>query len=500
MLKDIAISFLAKRRKKAIVKWATHPIDNQKKILKKLIDFGKKTVFGNDHNFDNIKSYNDFKKNVPIVDYEGIKKYINQIKEGRKNILWPGRPKYFAITSGTTSGEKHIPITKESLPHLLQGTKDALLMYIANTGRTDVLNGKFIFLQGSPVLDEIRGIKTGRLSGISAHHAPFFLKQTQLPSYKTNCIEDWEEKVDAIVEETVNQDMRILGGIPPWLQMYFEKLQKASGKPIGETFKNFNLLIYGGVSYAPYKNKFEKLIGRKVDSIEVYPASEGFFAFQDKQESNDLLLILNAGVFYEFISEMDFLKSKYNRVSIEDVKTRVNYVLIVSTNAGLWGYNTGDTVMFTSTNPFKIIVTGRIKQFLSAFGEHVIVKEVENAIEQTCASTGMVVNEFTVAPKVSHDNTASYHEWFVDFDTEIKDLKTFEQTLDLKLQRQNKYYKDLIQGKVINPLKIRRVSKKAFNTYMDSIGKLGGQNKIPKISNDRKIADQLYKLKLVTKG
>jgi hypothetical protein len=500
MLKDIAISFLAKRRKKAIVKWVTHPVDNQKKTLKKLITFGKKTVFGKDHNFDNIKSYNDFKKNIPIVDYEGIKKYINEIKEGRKNILWPGRPKYFAITSGTTSGEKYIPITKESLPHLLQGAKDALLMYIANTGRTDVLNGKFIFLQGSPVLDEIRGIKTGRLSGISAHHAPFFLKRKKLPSYKTNCIEDWEKKVEAIVEETVNQDMRILSGIPSWLQMYFEKLQKASGKPVGEIFKNFNLLIYGGVSYAPYKNKFEKLIGRKVDSIEVYPASEGFFAFQDKQESNDLLLILNAGVFYEFISETDFLKSKYNRVSIEDVKTRVNYVLIVSTNAGLWGYNTGDTVMFTSTNPFKIIVTGRIKQFLSAFGEHVIVKEVENAIEQTCASTGMVVNEFTVAPKFSPDNTASYHEWFVDFDSEIKDLKTFEQILDLKLQRQNKYYKDLIEGKVINPLKIRRVSKKAFNTYMDSIGKLGGQNKIPKISNDRKIADQLYKLNLVTKG
>jgi hypothetical protein len=500
MLKEIAIRFLAKRRKKAIVKWATHPVDSQKKTLKKLIAFGKNTVFGNDHNFNNIKSYNDFKKNVPIVDYEGIKKYINEIKEGRKNILWPGRPKYFAITSGTTSGEKHIPITKESLPHLLQGAKDALLMYIANTGRTDVLNGKFVFLQGSPVLDEIRGIKTGRLSGISAHYTPFFLKQTKLPSYKTNCIEDWEEKVEAIVEETVNQDMRILSGIPSWLQMYFEKLQKASGKPVGEIFKNFNLLIYGGVSYAPYKNKFKKLIGRKVDSIEVYPASEGFFAFQDKQESNDLLLILNAGIFYEFISELDFLKSKHNRVSIEDVKTRVNYVLIVSTSAGLWGYNTGDTVMFTSTNPFKIIVTGRVKQFLSAFGEHVIVKEAENAIEQTCASTGIVVNEFTVAPKFSPDNTAPYHEWFIDFDSEIKDLEAFEQTLDLSLQSQNKYYKDLIQGKVISRLKIRRVSKKGFNTYMDSIGKLGGQNKIPKISNDRKIADQLYKLNLVTKG
>jgi hypothetical protein len=499
MLKEAAIRVLAKERKKAIVKRSTDPVNNQKKTLKKLIAFAKKTVFGKNHNFSNIKSYKDFKKNVPIVDYEGIKKYINQIKEGRSNILWPGLPKYFAITSGTTSGEKYIPITKESLPNLLQGATDALLMYIANSGKTDVLNGKFIFLQGSPILDEIGGIKTGRLSGISDHHVPLFLKKLKLPSYKTNCIEDWEEKVEAIVQETISQDMRILSGIPSWLQMYFEKLQKATGKPVGKFFKNFNLLVYGGVSYAPYKNKLEKLIGRKVDSIEVYPASEGFFAFQDELESNDLLLILNAGIFYEFISESDFLKLKYNRVSIEDVKIGVNYVLIVSTSAGLWAYNTGDTVVFTSTAPFKIIVTGRINQFLSAFGEHVIVKEVENAIEQTCASTGIVVNEFTVAPKFNIDNTASYHEWFVDFDSDIEDLKGFEQDLDLNMQSQNKYYRDLIQGKVINSLKIRRVSKKGFNTYMDSIGKLGGQNKIPKISNDRKIADQLYKLDLVIK-
>ena len=381
----------------------------------------------------------------------------------------------------------------------MQGATDALLMYVANSGKTGILNGKFIFLQGSPVLDEIAGIKTGRLSGISAHHVPFFLKQARLPSYKTNCIQDWEQKVDAIVQETINKDMRILSGIPSWLQMYFEKLQKASGKSIGEIFKNFNLLIYGGVSYAPYKNKFEKLIGRKVDSIEVYPASEGFFAFQDEQGSNDMLLILNAGIFYEFISESDFLKLKHNRISIEDVKTGVNYVLIVSTSAGLWGYNTGDTVMFTSTAPFKIIVTGRINQFLSAFGEHVIVKEVENAIEQTCTKTGVVVNEFTVAPKFSTDNMSSYHEWFVDFDSEAVDLEGFEQDLDLNMQSQNKYYQDLIQGKVIKSLKIRRVSKNGFSSYMDSIGKLGGQNKIPKISNDRKIADQLYKQDLVIK-
>jgi len=497
MFKEIAISFLAKKRKKAILKWATHPIESQKNTLKKLIAFGKKTVFGNEHKFNNIRSYNDFKKNVPIADYESLQKYINQIKKGRKNILWPGLPKYFATTSGTTSGEKHIPITKESLPNLLQGATDALLMYIANTGKTEVLAGKFIFLQGSPALDQTGGIKTGRLSGISAHHVPFFLKKARLPSNKTNCIEDWEKKVEAIVQETIKEDMTILSGIPSWLQMYFEKLHDVSGKPVGEIFKNFNLLIYGGVSYAPYKNKFEKLIGREVDSIEVYPSSEGFFAFQDEQESKDLLLILNAGIFYEFIEEKDFLNSKHNRVSIEEVKTGVNYVLIISTAAGLWGYNTGDTVMFTSKYPFKIIVTGRIKQFLSAFGEHVIIKQVESAIEKTCASTGISVNEFTVAPKFASEKRGSYHEWFIDFDEETKDLKVFEKTLDLKMQSQNKYYQDLIQGKVINSLKIRRVCKNGLNIYMSSIGKLGGQNKIPRISNDRKIADELYRLNLV---
>jgi len=326
-----------------------------------------------------------------------------------------------------------------------------------------------------------------------------FLRLSRLPSYQTNCIEDWEEKIDAIVKETITQDMRILSGIPSWLQMYFEKLQEASNKPIGELFKNFQLLIYGGVSYAPYKKKFEKLIGRKIDSVEVYPASEGFFAFQDQQESDDLLLILNSGIFYEFIKEQDFLESKHNRLSLEETEIGTNYVLIISTSAGLWGYNTGDTVRFTSTSPYKIVVTGRIKQFLSAFGEHVIVKEVENAIERTCAETRAVINEFTVAPKFGAETSDSFHEWFIDFESEPENINQFEKTLDQNLQGQNKYYKELVQGKVISSLSVERVCDKGFNKYMKSIGKLGSQNKIPKISNDRKIVDELYRLNLVEK-
>tara|TARA_B100000029_G_scaffold285464_1_gene279246 strand:- start:479 stop:1981 length:1503 start_codon:yes stop_codon:yes gene_type:complete len=497
MLKNLVISFLSKQRKKAIEKWSRTPIQSQDKILKSLIKTAKKTLFGKDHNFSKIKTYEDYKKNIPIVDYEGIKKYINKIIAGEKDVLWPGRPKYFAITSGTTSGAKYIPITTQSIPHLMGGAKDALLMYIANTGNTSVLSGKHLFLQGSPVLDRIGGIKTGRLSGISAHHYPFFLNLTKRPSYKTNCIADWEEKVGKIVDETVSEDMRILSGIPSWLQMYFEKLQERESKPIGKIFKNFKLLIYGGVSYRPYKNKFDKLIGRKIDSVEVYPASEGFFAFQDRQESNDLLLLLNSGIFYEFISERDYLNNKQNRISLKDVEQEVNYVLIISTNAGLWGYNTGDTIMFTSKKPYRIVVTGRIKQFLSAFGEHVIVNDVEKAIEEACSKTKIIINEFTVAPKFGLGSEKSCHEWFIDFEIEPRSLEKFAKVLDIRLQSQNKYYKDLIKGNVINSLKIKRVLNNGFNIYMKSIGKLGGQNKIPKLSNDRTIADRLYKLNLV---
>jgi len=497
MLKNLVISFLSKQRKKAIEKWSRTPIQSQDKILKSLIKTAKKTLFGKDHNFSKIKTYEDYKKNIPIVDYEGIKKYINKIIAGEKDVLWPGRPKYFAITSGTTSGAKYIPITTQSIPNLMGGAKDALLMYIANTGNTSVLSGKHLFLQGSPVLDRIGGIKTGRLSGISAHHYPFFLNLTKRPSYKTNCIADWEEKVGKIVEETVSEDMRILSGIPSWLQMYFEKLQERESKPIGKIFKNLKLLIYGGVSYMPYKNKFDKLIGRKIDSVEVYPASEGFFAFQDRQESNDLLLLLNSGIFYEFISERDYLNNKQNRISLKDVEQEVNYVLIISTNAGLWGYNTGDTIMFTSKKPYRIVVTGRIKQFLSAFGEHVIVNDVEKAIEEACSKTKIIINEFTVAPKFGSGSEKSCHEWFIDFEIEPRSLEKFAKVLDIRLQSQNKYYKDLIKGNVINSLKIKRVLNNGFNIYMKSIGKLGGQNKIPKLSNDRTIADRLYKLNLV---
>ncbi len=488
-------SFFAKILSHLVVmksqKWIIRPVETQEKWFQYLINKGKNTAFGLDHQFYQIKTHEDFVKHVPIRDYEALKMYFDRVVNGDNNVLWPGKPLYLAKTSGTTSGAKYIPITKESMPYHVSGAKNALLFYIQETGNANFVNGKMIFLQGSPELEEKNGIKVGRLSGIAAHYVPKYLQKNRLPSWETNCIEDWETKVDAIVEETYPQKMSLISGIPSWIQMYFEKLMQKEGKKIGEIFKNFDLFVYGGVNYEPYRTKFEKMIGRKVDSVELYPASEGFFAFQDSQKEKGMLLLLDAGIFYEFVKTEDFYSENPKRYTIGEVELGVNYVLIISTNAGLWGYNIGDTVMFTSLKPYRIVVTGRIKHYISAFGEHVIGKEVEEAMQIACQKFDVLINEFTVAPQITPEQGLPYHEWFVEFEKEPKEMLHFAETIDNEMRRQNVYYDDLIKGGVLQRLKIAKVPVQGFHQYMKSIGKLGGQNKIPRLSNDRKIADVL---------
>lgn len=494
-LKSFGAKIFAKTVVMQIAGWSSKPIETQQKVFTDLISKAKNTKFGKDHHFSEISTFEDFSSKVPIRDYEELRPYINQVVEGNKDILWPGKPLYFAKTSGTTSGAKYIPLTKESMPYHIRAARNAILCYINETGNTKIVDGKMIFLQGSPVLKEQNGIKLGRLSGIVAHYVPKYLQKNRLPTWETNCIVDWEEKVDAIVAETQDEDMSIISGIPSWVQMYFERLQAKTGKKIGELFKNFELFIYGGVNYEPYRQKFENLIGRKVDSIELYPASEGFFAFQNEQKDKGLLLQLNAGIFYEFVEADTFFSSNPKRLTIGDVKVGVNYVMIISSNAGLWGYNLGDTVMFTSTKPYKLIVSGRIKHFISAFGEHVIGKEVEQAMQEVSEQLGFSISEFTVAPQTeTHNGELPFHEWLIEFDENPKNLKEVATSLDESLQKQNSYYFDLIKGKVLQPLKITTLKKGAFNDYMKSQGKLGGQNKVPRLANDRKIANELVKL------
>ena len=493
-IKSFAATIFARRIRRKIDVWAKNPISTQEKVFKNLIDTAQNTAFGNDHDFKNIESYQDFTARVPVKDYEQLKPFFDRVVAGESDVLWPGKPLYFAKTSGTTSGAKYIPLTKASMRTHPDGARNAILCYIAETGKTDFVNGKMIFLQGSPEVEEVNGVKIGRLSGIVAHYVPNYLQKNRLPSWETNCIEDWETKVNEIVHETISEDMRIIGGIPPWVQMYFERLIEKTNKPIGELFKNFNLFIYGGVNYEPYRAKLENMIGRRVDSIELYPASEGFFAFQDKQDEKGMLLQLDNGIFYEFIKADEFFNENPLRITLKDVKIGVNYVMIISTTAGLWGYNIGDTVQFTNTVPYRIVVSGRIKHFISAFGEHVIGKEVEQAMQGAIQGTDFAISEFTVAPQITPQEGLPYHEWFIEFEN-IPDgdnvINAFAKALDQSLQAQNSYYLDLIEGKVLQPLKITPVAKEGFQDYMKSIGKLGGQNKIPRLSNDRKIADAL---------
>ncbi|MRI01089.1 hypothetical protein GH721_11160 [Kriegella sp. EG-1] len=496
-IKSLAARIFAKIVARKTDQWVNNPVATQQKLFKELITTAKSTKFGVDHNFNEIKSHSDFVRNVVIRDYEELKPYVEQVVAGKEDVLWPGKPVYFAKTSGTTSGVKYIPITKDSIQYQVEASRNAILNYIHETGNAEFVDGKMIFLQGSPEMTEKNGIKIGRLSGISAHYVPNYLQKNRLPSWEANCIEDWETKVNVIVDETIKENMTVIAGIPSWVQMYFEKLKNKKGKNVGEIFKNFQLFIYGGVNYEPYRAKFENLIGRRVDSIELFPASEGFFAYQNSQVEKGMLLLLNSGIFYEFVKVSDYLEGKTNRITIKDVELDVDYAMIISTNAGLWAYNLGDTIRFVSLKPYKIIVSGRIKHFISAFGEHVIAKEVEQAMQEAIATTGAKVNEFTVAPQITPaEQELPYHEWLVEFEEIPDDLTNFIKIIDTSLQRQNSYYFDLIDGKILQTLKITKIKPGGFKEYMKSIGKLGGQNKVQRLGNDRKVADTLCKFQI----
>ncbi|MVN92899.1 GH3 auxin-responsive promoter family protein [Mucilaginibacter aquatilis] len=464
----------------------------QHQTMQQLVAQAKNTAFGTDHQFQNITNYEDFKRNVPVRDYEDLRPYIDRVVNGEADVTWPGKPAYLAKTSGTTSGVKYIPISKESMPEHIKAARNALLSYIHETGKAHFVDGKMIFLQGSPIMSKKHGIDVGRLSGIVAHHVPGYLQKNRLPSYEVNCIEDWEQKVDAIVDETNNKDMRLISGIPPWCQMYFDRLSaKSGGKKIKDIFPNFKLFVYGGVNYEPYRARIEESIGFAIDTIETYPASEGFIAFQDSQKDKGLLLLVNSGIFYEFIPSEEYFNANPTRLSLANVELNKNYALIMNTSAGLWGYSIGDTVKFTSLNPYKIVVTGRIKHYISAFGEHVIGEEVEHALMSVAKEEGLDIVEFTVAPQVTPAEGLPYHEWFIEFGKAPANIENFAEKVDAALQKKNIYYFDLIEGNILRPLVVRSLKSDSFINFMRSQGKLGGQNKVPRLSNDRKIADAL---------
>lgn len=488
--KNIALIWAKKHVQKA-EEFKNNSEKNQELLLLSMVKTAEKTLFGREHEFENINSIADFQKNVHIADYEALKPYIEKVKRGQRNILWTETPEYFAKTSGTTSGAKYIPISKEGMPYQIAGAQSALFHYIAQKGNANFVKGKMIFLQGSPELEEVFGIKTGRLSGIVAHHIPNYLQKNRLPSWETNMMEDWEAKVDKIVEETEKENMTLISGIPPWLIMYFEKLIEKNGKKIKQIFPNLQLIVTGGVNYEPYREKMEMLLGGKVDIVQTFPASEGFFAFQDDYTKEGLLLLTNHGIFYEFVPLEEYGKPNARRLTLKEVELNKDYALILTTNSGLWAYSIGDVVRFIDKNPYRILVSGRTKHFTSAFGEHVIAIEVEEAMKATLEKFPAQITEFHLAPQVNPEEGLPYHEWFLEFEQEPENLDFFKEELDNQMRKRNTYYDDLISGNILQKLKISKLKKNAFNEYAKSQGKLGGQNKIPRLANDTKIADLL---------
>ncbi|MRJ07643.1 hypothetical protein EDL99_01910 [Ornithobacterium rhinotracheale] len=491
MLKSFIAKLLAKFITKKEDKWQANAVKAQQKLFLAMVKKAQNTEFGKAHHFSEIKNIKDFQARVPLQDFETLKSYIDQIVDGKENVLWPGKLLYFAKTSGTTSGTKYIPISKESMPYHIEAARNALLYYIKNSQNANFVNGKMIFLQGSPELEEKNGIKVGRLSGISAHFVPNYLQKNRMPSWETNCIEDWETKVDKIVEETMHENMTLISGIPPWLIMYFERLQEKTGKKIKQLFPNLQLIVTGGVNYEPYRQKMNELLGGAVDVIQTYPASEGFIAYQNQLNSEELLLLLDKDIFYEFVPVDEIGNENPTRLTIGEVELNKNYALIMSTMAGLWAYSIGDTVKFVSKNPYKIVVSGRIKHYTSAFGEHVIGQEVEKALENTLKEFPALVTEFHVAPEVSPEQGLPYHEWLIEFEQKPENMEQFAEKLNQEMCAQNVYYEDLIQGKILRPLFLTTIQKSGFNEYMKTQGKLGGQNKVPRLANDRKLAESL---------
>jgi len=480
----------AARRVAAIRKVHKDATGSQLSTFRSLVGRAVDTRFGNEHGFSEIRSYQDFQAKVPVRDYEQAKSWFEAMHRGEDSVMWPGKPLYLAKTSGTTSGAKYIPITRESIRYQVRAARDALFCYIHDSGNSAFLDGNMMFLSGSPTLEtNAAGISEGRLSGIVNHFVPAYLRRNQVPTYQTNCIEVWEEKIERILDETIPKDLRLISGIPPWVQMYFERLRERTGKSPLENWPNLRVFVQGGVDFSPYEPVFRKFLEGKVDIVETFPASEGFFAFQDLKVSQGLLLNLDSGIFFEFVPVEEHGKPGARRLTLGEVELDKQYALVVTTNAGLWAYDIGDTVKFVSLEPHRIKVTGRVKHFISAFGEHVIVEEVNRAMIAACAFFGSEIDEFTVAPCVLPGEGNSYHDWLVEFAKSPDDLVAFADLLDTEMRRQNSYYDDLRAGGMLKPLKLRPIQRNATREYMKAMGKLGGQNKFPRLGNDRKIAD-----------
>lgn len=491
-----AISQLARMRLWRIEGWMQHPADAQREVLQDLVTSAQYTEFGRRYHFSKLFNIKSFKQTVPIHEYDDIKPYIQRTMEGEQNVLWNTPVYWFAKSSGTTSDKsKFIPVTEESLSDChYKAAKDVLTLYYRFNPESDLLTGKGLVIGGSHNIHQMNGeVQYGDLSAVLLQNSPFWGHWIRTPDLSIALMDEWENKIEKLAKSTIRENVTSISGVPTWMLVLFRRILEITGKDnIAEVWPSLELYMHGGVSFTPYQEQFNRLIGKKIHYLEMYNASEGFFAAQDRPGEEGMLLFLDHGIFMEFMPAEEYGKSDPQTIGLQDVELGKNYALVISTNGGLWRYLLGDTIQFVSLHPYKIRVSGRLKHFINAFGEEVIVDNTDKAIAVACKQTGAIVNDYTAAPVYFSEEGNGAHEWLIEFEKAPADMDQFAHELDTALKNINsdyeaKRHKDIALRKPI----VKWLRKGVFNTWLKMKGKLGGQHKVPRLSNDRKYLEEI---------
>ena len=498
-LLSFAISRLARNRFWRVQNWSNHPVAFQREVLQDLVTAAQYTEFGKKYHFSKLFSIRDFKKNVPIHEYDDIKPYIQRMINGEQNILWNTPVTWFAKSSGTTSDKsKFIPVSEESLKeNHFKASKDVLTTYYNNFPSSDLLTGKSLVIGGSHQISQLNeNAQCGDLSAILMQNSPFWGQWLRTPELSIALLDEWENKIEKLAQITANENVTSLAGVPTWTLILLRRILEIKGKStIKEVWPNLELYINGGVSFIPYREQFNKIIGGKINYLEIYNASEGFFAGQNFPDDDGMLLFTEHGIFYEFMPVDEYGKPNPQTIGLKQVVPGKNYAIIISTTGGLWRYLVGDTIQFTSLNPYKIIVSGRLKHYINAFGEEVIVDNSDKAIAVAAEKTNAVVNEYTAAPVFFSSNNNGAHEWLIEFDKEPESLETFAIELDRALKNINSDYEAKRHKNIALRLPIVKIiSKGIFTEWLRSKGKMGGQHKVPRLSNEREMLEEILRL------
>lgn len=496
------ILWFMKKRMHQIELFMKYPHDVQEEWFKKLIAAGRQTEWGRKYGYDSINTYEEFVKRVPVSDYDDIKLYIERLRKGEQNLLWNSEIKWFAKSSGTTSDKsKFIPVSQEALDEChFKGGKDLLSIYCNINEDTKVFTGRLLGMGGTHISDnEEIGTYVGDVSAIIMENLPAWIELIRTPELSIALMNEWEKKIDKIATVTSKEDVTNITGVPSWTLVLLKRILEITGKKnILEVWPNLELIVHGGVSFLPYKQQFERIIGGRINYLETYNASEGFFGIQDRKDADDMLLMLDYGIFYEFIPINEMGESIKDAIPLHEVKTDVNYAMVITSNAGLWRYQIGDTVTFTSTCPYRIKITGRTKNFINAFGEELIVDNAIKALQKACDKTGAQVSEFTAAPVYFGENSSGAHEWLIEFEKEPDNISYFNEVFDNALKALNSDYEaKRYQNMVLSEPLIKVLPKGTFYNWMKKHNRLGGQFKVPRLSNNRKIVDDILHTAIV---